>query len=124
MPFHEHVLTFGQEQRIQTLNVSVQEGTEKKEAWCSALGAMLWAFYKLFPSFAVVLLLHTSFSFTIDRRSGGTEGLEAQKAQVSSERDFLCQRELFPSFNARKDELPASGGAELVLHAAVAHRVA
>lgn len=31
---------------------------------------------------------------------------------------------LFPSFHARKDELPVSGGAELVLGAAVAHRIA
>ena len=57
------------------LDVSAEEGTEKKEAQCSAVGATLWAFYKLFLlfSFTIVLFLHTSLSFPIDRRSGGSE---------------------------------------------------
>lgn len=85
---------------------------------------MLWAFYEFFPSFSftIMLFLHTSLSFAFDRKSGGSESPSFiwERFPVSEKTGGV----LFPSFNAMKDELPASGGAELVLGAAVAHGVA
>lgn len=110
MSSHEHALPLAKASAFRH-NVSVEEETEKKEAQCSAIGATLWAFYKLFPSFSftIMLFLHTSLSFAIDIRSGGSES-------PSFIWDRFPLSELFPSFHARKDELPASRGAELVLN--------
>lgn len=82
---------------------------------------MLRAFYKSFPPlpFSVTPFLHTPRSFAIGRRSGGSES-------PSFTWGFLWQRELkgssFQSLHARKDVLPASWGAKLILDASAARR--
>lgn len=116
MSSREYVMALGQKECVQTLNVSVEGGLEKKAAQCSMIGRMLRAFYKSFPplSFSVTPLLHTPWSFAIGRRSGGSES-------PSFIWGFLWQRELkgssFQSLHARKDVPPASWGAKLILDA-------